>query len=273
MTTTEMVVRPDTQVAPRAKSNIQKMRDYVESPQALREILKASGVSEEAYAKRMARFALTAVSKNPALAECAPASVVSSIIEAAQLKLQVDGFTGQAYIVPYKGKATLQVGYKGLLALARRSGNVKSIRAEPVYVGDEFKVRLGTEGSITHVPDFTKPRAASDVLLFYGVIEHASGGYEFEVMTRDDVNSIQALSKARGDSPWKNHWVEMGRKTVLKRLLKKADLAVDDARAVASDDAVHDDYDPVTGEVPMPREEADNILDAIAAAQADAAEA
>jgi len=267
-----LVVKQDTAVAPRAKSNIQKMREYVESPQALQEILKASGVPEEAYAKRMARFALTAVSKNPALAECSPASVVGSIIEAAQLKLQVDGFTGQAYIVPYKGKATLQVGYKGLLALARRSGNVKSIRAEPVYVADEFKVRLGTEGSITHVPDFAKPRAATDVVLFYAVIEYASGGYEFEVMTREDVNAIQRLSKARGDSPWQNHWVEMGRKTVLKRLLKKADLAVDDARAVHAEDNHQEDYDPVTGEVPIPREERDSIIDAIASAQADAQE-
>lgn len=267
MTTTEMVKHDEPKRSP-----VAMMRAYVESPQAIKEICKASGVTEEAYAMRMARFALTAVSKNEELAKCSPATVVSAIIEAAQLKLQVDGFTGQAYIIPYKGKAQLQVGYKGLLVLARRSGNVKSIRAEPVYLEDEFSVRLGTEGSITHVPKYNGKRAPGDVKLFYAVIEYASGGFEFEVMTRADVEAVRALSRSKDGGPWKSHWVEMGRKTVLKRLLKKADLAVDDARGVAADDAQHEDYDPVTGEVPIPPGEASMIMDALDSAQADVEE-
>src|SRR5690606_10495902 len=74
----------------------------------------------------MARIALTCFRMNPKLADCQPASVFASVIQASQLGLR-PGLMGECYLIPYKDQCTLQLGYQGLLELVRRSGLVESI--------------------------------------------------------------------------------------------------------------------------------------------------
>jgi len=77
---------------------------------------------------RMLRIAMTSIQSNYRLMECDPKSLVAAVMEASQLGLEPDGVLGRAYLIPYKVKgqykAQLQIGYRGFLDLARRSGQV-----------------------------------------------------------------------------------------------------------------------------------------------------
>ena len=120
----------------------------------------AMALPQHMTADRMTRIAITAVQKQPKLLECTALSIVGCVIEASQLGLYPDGILGDAYLVPFwNGKtrqleAQLQPGYRGLINLARRSGQVSAIYSEPVYACDKFAVELGTEHTIIHVPNY-----------------------------------------------------------------------------------------------------------------------
>src|ERR1700733_5345712 len=88
----------------------------------------------------MVRVALTAVQNTPKLLECDRNSFFLAVLRAAQLGLEPDGILGQAYLIPYGEQVQLIPGYKGLIDLARRSGEVSNIIAKEVCRNDEFSV-------------------------------------------------------------------------------------------------------------------------------------
>src|SRR5690606_10332500 len=109
--------------------------------------------------ERLARVALTAISSNPRLLECTKESLALALIEAGQLGLEPNGVMGQAYLVPYfngktkKYEAQFQVGYRGLIDLARRSGEVTKVEARAVREGDYFEYEYGLTPQLVHRPD------------------------------------------------------------------------------------------------------------------------
>ncbi len=154
----------------------------------------------------------------------------------AQLGLE-PGPMGLAYLIPYKGEATLQVGYKGLLNLVWRSGQVASVQAEVVCEKDEFRYANGIPPELHHVP---AAGDRGDVTHAYAVIGTTTGGWIFRVMTAQEIEEhAQRFSEsyARGrNTPWKTDWNEMACKTVLKRTGKRAPLSAEAIRAVDLDD-------------------------------------
>ena len=132
--------------------------------------------------ERFMRVAFMAVRNNPALLECTPESLVSACMTAAQLGLEPDGILGHAYLVPFKNNrfnrtdAQFQVGYKGLIALARRSGEVRSIAAHVVHEKDHFDYAYGGENSNIG------PRSERGAYRVYAVIRRRS----FQVMQAED---------------------------------------------------------------------------------------
>ena len=153
---------------------------------------------------------------------------------------------GQAYLIPYwngrKGvtECQFQLGYKGLLDLAYRSGEVSVVQAHVVREGDEFEYTLGLEPTLTHKPALT---GRGDMVAVYAVFRTKSGGYGFEVMGKGDVDEhMRKYSKAaaKGSSPWTTNYEEMAKKTVLKRVLKYAPVASEFVRAAAVDEATLD---------------------------------
>jgi recombination protein RecT len=98
-------------------------------------------------ADRMARLALTQFSTNPKLQECDPMSIAGAIITASQLGLEI----GHAYLIPYKGRATLVPGWRGLVDLANRSGRT-TVWTGAVFEGDEFDYALGDTPFVKHRP-------------------------------------------------------------------------------------------------------------------------
>lgn len=193
--------------------------------------------------ERFTRITLSAISTNPQLASCSPKSFLGAMMTAAQLGMEPNTPLGQAYLIPYRNHGVLecqfQLGYKGLIDLAYRSGEVTTIQAQTVYENDEFEYELGIDPKLRHIPARGK---RGEPIYFYAVFKTKSGGYGFEVMSKEDVDAharrySQSFRSGR-TSPWQTNYEEMAKKTVLKRALKYAPLKSDFVRAVAQDETI-----------------------------------
>ena len=179
------------------------------------------------------RLALVEFRRTPALQNCSPASVVAAVLDCARLGLK-PGPLGHVYFVPYRTDCTLIIGYRGLIKLALRSGDITAVEAHPVFETERFDVELGSEPKITHVPDYSVPRSPENVRLVYAIAHKRDGRSLFDVMTRGEIEAIRNRSKARG-GPWSTDWIEMARKTVVKRAAKYWDVSAELAEAIAID--------------------------------------
>lgn len=192
--------------------------------------------------ERFTRMVLSAISTNPKLASCTKASFLGAMMNAAQLGLEPNTPLGQAYILPYQNKGVLeaqfQIGYKGLIDLAYRSGEVEVVQAHIVYENDDFKCEYGLEPKLTHTP---ADKNRGEPVKVYAVFKTKSGGYGFEVMSMEDVRlHASKYSKAYSSSfsPWKTNFEEMAKKTVLKKVLKYAPLKSDFVRGITQDETI-----------------------------------
>lgn len=170
-------------------------------------------------AERMIRMVLTAARITPRLQECTQSSIVKSMIQASQLGLEPDGVLGKAYLIPYKTECTLQLGYQGLLELARRSGDIKRVRVETVRQGDKLRVKKGLVEELVHTP---QDDDLAPAIGYYAIVEMVSGGIQWDYWSVARVEKHrQRYVKATGkDSPWEGNFDAMAMKTVLKHVLK-----------------------------------------------------
>ena len=181
-----------------------------------------------------------ALSTNPKLAQTTPQSFLGAMMTAAQLGLEPNTPLGQAYLIPFKNHGTLecqfQLGYKGLIDLAYRSGEVSVIQAQVVYSNDDFSYSFGLNPELKHVPAKSD---RGDPIAVYAMFRTKDGGYGFEVMSMDDIRAhARKFSKAFGNGPWQTNFEEMAKKTVLKRVLKYAPLKSDFVRGMAQDETI-----------------------------------
>ena len=233
-----MAGKIQNQVATTNNSEKKTMQTYIKSMEG--EIKKAlpSVITPE----RFTRMVLSAISVNPKLVSCTPQSFLGAMMSAAQLGLEPNTPLGQAYILPYVNKGVLeaqfQLGYKGLIDLAYRSGEVEVVQAHIVYENDTFECEYGLEPKLTHKPADSN---RGNPIKVYAMFKTKSGGYGFEVMSMDDVRRhAEKYSKAYSSSfsPWKTSFEEMAKKTVLKQVLKYAPLKSDFVRAVVQDETI-----------------------------------
>lgn len=197
---------------------------------------------------RMCRSLINAISTTPSIAECTPASIFLSSVRAFSLGIEPNGALQEGYLVPFWNskkacnEAQFMPGYRGLINLARRSGEIATIYARSVHAKDVFEVVEGTERSIIHKPNYTQERG--EYVCFYAVFNLKSGEMDFEVMTVAEVEAIRARSKAAKSGPWVTDFEEMAKKTVLRRLLKRAPMSVELAQSVNLDNkAAMGDFD------------------------------
>jgi len=190
-------------------------------------------------ADRMSRIALTALRANPQLGECSPARFLGSVLSAAQLGLEPNTPLRQCYLIPPRNRGamecTLQVGYQGMLDLARRSGEVASIYAEAVYEGDDFHVTLGTSRDIHHVPSQHPDREEKQATHVYAVAKLKSGDVLFAVLTRAQVERYR--KRGGNGAAWTTDWTAMACKTAVRRLFTWLPKSAEMARAAAIDEA------------------------------------
>jgi recombination protein RecT len=192
--------------------------------------------------ERFTRMVLSALSVNPKLASCTPKSFLGAMMSAAQLGLEPNTPLGQAYLIPYKNKGVdevqFQIGYKGLIDLAYRSGDVELVQSHIVYENDTFECEYGLDPKLVHKP---AAKDRGDAVAVYALFKTKSGGYGFEVMSMDDVRRhAEKYSQAyrSGFSPWKTNFDEMAKKTVLKRVLKYAPMKSDFVRGIVQDETI-----------------------------------
>ena len=181
------------------------------------------------------RLACTEFAKNPLLQKCTPVSVFGAIIQASQLGLEI-GVLGQAYLVPFKGKVQFIAGYKGLISLAFNSGDVTSLKAMEVCENDHFSYEYGLDEHLRH-----KPAAGErgEVIAFYAYARLRGGGFVFEIMSRAEVEKVRDGSEGykafkagfTKSTPWNDHFVQMGRKTLIRRLSNYLPRSVQKANA------------------------------------------
>lgn len=179
--------------------------------------------------------AMTAVSLQPKLLDCDSNTVLRSVILASQLGLEPGGALGSAYLVPYGRQCQLIVGYRGLIDLARRSGQVLGVEARVVYDCDEFHIEYGTESKVVHTPAQERPEG-SRFLGAYAVIHIRDGRPLIEWMSKTEIDRIRNLSRAGKSGPWADHFDEMARKTVVRRAMKYAPLTTELATAIQADE-------------------------------------
>lgn len=195
-------------------------------------------------ADRLLRVAMTAIQNTPKLLECDRTSLYAAVMTCAQLGLEPDGVLGQAYLVPYGNRVTFIPGYKGLISLARNSGDVTSIAAHEIRDNDTFKFDFANGEPPSHTFDIRKPRG--DIIGVYAIARFTDGSFYWDLMTKEEVDRIRdgssgyraaiAFAKRNNkppEGPWIDHYVEMSRKTAIRRIAKYLPLSVQKAAAIA----------------------------------------
>lgn len=208
-------------------------REYIGQKGFVTAIEKAA--PKHVDAARLVRIAQTAVTKNPALLQCDRESFGTAVLQAAELGLDPGGALGHAYLVPYKNTCTLIVSFKGMVALARRSGEIVSIEARAVYEKDTFDFEYGLDSKLKHLPYLDGD--PGKLRFVYAVAKLKDGGVQFEVMTRTQIDAIRGRSRASSSGPWVTDYDEMAKKTVVRRLFKMLPVSVELASALVDDDA------------------------------------
>ncbi len=221
-------------------------KDYEVDPNNIKDLV-TSGAAKKQFAlalpkhltvDRFLRVALTAFNKTPQLLACSKESLTECLMSCSELGLEPDG--RRAHLIPYRSKktnktiCTLIIDYKGLVALARRSGEIADIHADVVCENDFFAYSFGTNGNLEHRPAIDKK---GNVIAAYSFVKLKDGSTSYEVMNIQEVEAIRKRSQAATKGPWVTDWNEMAKKTVFRRHSKWLPVSAEFR------DAVDKDYD------------------------------
>lgn len=238
-----LVDRSKQNAVSKAASPEQTVQDYLRRMGS--EIARA--LPKHMNADRMARIALTTIRTTPKLLECNINSLMAGIMQAAQLGLE-PGLLGHCYLIPYGNQAQFIVGYKGMIDLARRSGNIKSIYTHCVYQNDDFSYQYGLTQDLKHIPAEGERGPFKGA---YAVAHFVDGGYQFEYMPASEIEKRRKRSKAANSGPWVTDFEEMAMKTVLRHMWKFLPISVEVMSKVEqADETVKREIAEDMGEVP-----------------------
>lgn len=169
---------------------------------------------------------VNAVKKNPKLLNCDPKSLFGAILLSAECGLRPNTEEQHAYIIPFKGEAKFQIGYQGLLAMMYRNPRVKKIWSEVVFEKDEFRVELGVNPTLIHIPYRGIDRG--NLTCVYAVCKLDGDESIFTVVEKHDLDKIKSFSQSANSdsfkySPYNNgtdvhHFME--KKSAIKKLSK-----------------------------------------------------
>jgi len=233
----------------------------------------------ELLGKRAPQFVtslVTAVNENGKLAECEPQSVLNAALTAASMDLPINQNLGFAYLIPYKNKTgevcQFQMGYKGFIQLAQRSGYYKTINARDVradeIVGEDF-----VSGEM-EFKQLTKNRESAKVVGYIAFFELLNGFRKTLYMTVDEITA-HATKYSKNFAKYKSGlWADdfdaMATKTVIKLLLSKfGPLNTQLQDALIKDQQVDGEYDDNPKTKPELSDEQKSDIKGNAAALAD----
>ena len=188
--------------------------------------------------ERMIAMATNLITQNPKLAECSLPSLVGAVMQSSILGFQPVQALGECYFVPYGGQIQFQIGYKGFIRLAQRSGELTDIYAEIVREGDVIEYELGLHRKLVHKPVLGN---TGRILYSYAVAHYKSGGYSFVLLTADEIEKLRKRNTSQKGSTsgaWATDYEAMAKAKAIKQLAKYLPLSVDIMNAVETDEAV-----------------------------------
>jgi recombination protein RecT len=169
---------------------------------------------------------VNAVKKNPKLLNCDPKSLFGAILLSAECGLRPNTEEQHAFIIPYKGEAKFQVGYKGLIEMMYRNPRVKKIYAEAVFEKDEFDYWYGLNPDLKHKP--YRGIDKGNLMCTYAICKLDDGETIFTVVEKNELDKIRSFSQSANSdtskfSPYNNgtdvhHFMEI--KSAIKKLSK-----------------------------------------------------
>lgn len=210
----------------------------------------------EKRARQIADKALMEIHKNPVLLKCTPSSLFFSIREAIANGLEIGGIRPMAYLVPFGDKVTLIPSYLGLTELVRRTGNLQRHMMEVVYEGDDFAFALGDNPYINHIPKDTPDRSIKKVTHVYAIFWMHDGAIHRSVWTTARVDAHKkrySKTWSKADSAWQTSWEAMAKKTVLRDMVNRGIVAIQERLfegATSLMDRVDEPVDQVLDEAP-----------------------
>ena len=205
----------------------------------------ATALPKHINSDRFVRIAITTIRQNPKLAQCNQESLLGALMVSAQLGLE-PGVLGQCYLIPYGRECQFQIGYKGMIELLRRSGQLKDIYAYSVYENDEFEMTYGLDRDLKHKPNLQNK---GNFIGCYCVAVLKDDARAFEYMTKEEIEAHgKKFSKTYGNGPWKTDFEAMAHKTVVKKMLKWLPVSVEFLEMAAKDEKTFKVADEKTGE-------------------------
>ncbi len=152
---------------------------------------------------------------NHGLRDCSHQSMVEAIFRCCRLGMEPGADLGYVYLVPRKRQCTVVLGYQGMLELAWRSGQLKSIQAHVVYEQDEFQYYVDEMGQhVRHVPASCH---RGSIVASYAIAQLITGGYHVELLYKEDIDAVR---QGGYDKVWQQHYGEMAKKTAIRKLFK-----------------------------------------------------
>lgn len=219
-------------------------KDFFAKPMVQEKLKELVGKNAPAFATSV----LQIVNSNSMLVNADPQTIFSAACMAATLNLPINNNLGFAYIVPFKNnkenkiEAQFQLGYKGYIQLAQRSGQFSRIAATPVYDG-----QLISENPLLGYEFDWSVKPSGDPIGYVAFFKLINGFTAELYMSKEEVmkhaNKYSQTAK-KGFGVWKDQFEAMALKTVLKLLLsKQAPLSIDMQKAQMADQAIIRDVD------------------------------
>lgn len=195
--------------------------------------------NDSSAVSKFMKHAGVAFADNAKLYNCDEKSLVSCLVTCASYNLYPD--KRNAYLVPYGRKCTFIIGYMGLIQLIYRSKLVKDVIAEPVYSDDIVTME---DGQLKHTVKNPFSTSRGELVGFYAKARMVNGGEVTAHMTVEEVEAIRNESPGKNSDPWKKHYNEMGKKTVVRRLSKMLPIESDLVDAIQAEDNGHETQKP-----------------------------
>lgn len=187
---------------------------------------------------------LNLVSNDRNLSKCEPMSVATSAMVAATLDLPIDKNLGYAWIIPYGNKATFQLGYKGYIQLAQRSGQYLSLNVIEVYEGE-----LKSWNRLTEEFEFdSNGRTSNEIIGYVGYFKLVNGFEKTVYWTKQEIEAHRRRFSKSG-SVWKSDFDAMAKKTVLRNMLSKWGVLSIDMQTATTKDGTVQEIDEETKEL------------------------
>lgn len=169
-------------------------------------------------------FASQAMTANSYLIKCAtsnPLSLVNALKNVALTHSTLNPVLKQGYLVPFGGAITFMPSYMGLVDVLVNNGLVKKVEAHPVFEGEVFEIKHGTNGYLKHIPNPWSKREKENLKGVYYFIVMTDNTEMYDTLSKDEIEKIrQRAPSAKSSSPWDTDYVEMAKKTAVRRAFK-----------------------------------------------------